>query len=72
MIEEIESAVALKYNKLMLSKGENLKISQLIKEKMAIDKVSTFYSLGKHYNFASLADSSLSYIKRCFQMVVEN
>ena len=70
-IEEDELSVALKLNKLMLNEDENLKVLNWMKDKVAKNNVLTIYSLAKLYKLANFSDSSLLYIERCFQIVVE-
>ena len=55
----------------MLNEEENLKILDFFKEKIARENVLTFYSLAKLYKLPNVIKSSLIYIERCFQMVVE-
>ena len=50
---------------------EDTKISECIEDQINVQSVSTFYQIAKVYNLTSLARLSLSYIERCFPMVVE-
>ena len=70
-IKENELVIALKLNKLMLNKDENLKMFDFIKDKMSKDNVLTFYSVAKLYKLGIISESSLLYIERCFPMVIE-
>ena len=68
---EKKLSVDLKMNKLMLNEDKYSKISDLIEENKNVDNVLTFYSLAKFYKLATISESSLFYIERCFPMVVE-
>ena len=56
----------------MLNENESLKISDYLKDKMTIDNAPFFYSLANLYKLATAFEFSLSYIQRCFAMVVES
>ena len=71
-IEENKIAVALKLKKLMLNEDEIPKISDFINNKLTKHNVLTFYSLANLYKLATISETSLMYIERCFLMVVEN
>ena len=62
---------ALKLCKLMLKEDKSCEISELIEEKMNKHNVLTFYCLAKLYKLVTLSKTSLTYIERCFPMVVE-
>ena len=55
----------------MINKEESLEIFNLIKDKMTMHNVLTFYSLAKLYKLPTVFEKSLLYIERCFQMVVK-
>ena len=65
-------AAALILNKLMLTENKNLKISDFLNDKMTKDNAPFFFSLAKLYKLATAYDLSLSYIERCFSMVIES
>ena len=58
-------------NNILLQQDINNKISDYIEDKVAVKNVTIFYQLAKLYNLTSLAVITLSYIERCFAMVVE-
>ena len=70
-MEESKLAIALKLNELVLNEDKNLKISNFIEDKVTKDNVLIFYSLAKLYRLASISESFLNYIERCFPMVAE-
>ena len=55
----------------MLKKDKNLEIFDFVKDKISKNNVLTFYSLAKLYKLGNISESSLLYIERCFQMIVE-
>ena len=69
--DENNLSTALKLVKLMLNEDEYFKISDLIKVKINVDNVLTFYSFAKLYNLATISKSSFIYIENFFPTVVE-
>ena len=55
----------------MQNEDTNLNISKIIEEKIAVENVIIFYSLAKYFNLTKVTKSSLSFVERCFRMVVE-
>ena len=60
----------MKINNLLLKK--DVKLSEYIEDNVSVQNVTTFYQLAKLYNLKSFAVITLSYIERCFSMVVES
>ena len=58
-------------SKLLLKEYTSTNICQTIKSRIAIDNVFTFYSLAKIYKLETVYELCLTYIERCFPMVVE-
>ena len=56
----------------MLNKEDNLDKSYLIRKTTNKDNVLTYHSLAKHYSLATISEITLSFIKRCFPIVVKN
>ena len=48
-----------------------MKINKFIQDKLTVENVVAFYCLVKCYNVATISESSLLYIERCFPIVVE-
>merc|ERR1712183_1103897 len=62
----------LNMNNLRLDEDIITKVSEYIDEKITVKNVTTFFQLAKLYKLTSLRKITLSYIERCFQMVVDS
>ena len=62
----------MKINNLWLEDDINTKVGPYIDDKINVKNVTTFYQLAKHYKLKSLAKTSMSYIERCFAMIVDS
>ena len=67
--ENNELVLNVKLNKLMLKNDIN--INKFILDKINVENATTFYKLAKLYKI-SIVKLSLSYIDRCFTMVVKS
>ena len=63
--------IALKINKILPKEDKIMKLNKVLHNKLTVKNVVAFYSLAKYYNLATIFETSLLYIERCFQMVVE-
>ena len=70
-IKEHEIVLALKIDKLLQKEDTIMKINKFIQDKLTVENVVAFYCLVKCYNVATISESSLLYIERCFPIVVE-
>ena len=50
---------------------EDMKISEHIRDKISVKNVTVVYQFAELYKVTSLAKLALSYIERCFAMIVE-
>ena len=70
-MKEHEILLALKINKVLQKEDTIMKINKVLRNKFTVKNVVTLYSLAKCYNLATISESSLLYIERCFPMVNE-
>ena len=70
-MEENNIVLALELNKILQKEDTIIKISKVIQDKLRVKNVVAFYKLAKCYNLATISESSLLYIQRCFSMVIE-
>ena len=70
-MKEHEILLALKINKVLQKEDTIMKINKVLHNKLTVKNVVAFYSLAKCYNLATISESSLLYVQRCFSMVVE-
>ena len=66
-MKEHKIPLALKINKITLQKETTImKTNKVLRNKLTVKNVVAFYSLAKCYNLATISESSLLYIERCF------
>ena len=70
-MKENEIVFALKMKMLLLKEDTCTKICQIIKSKIALDSVFTYYTLAKLFKLETVYELSIRKIERCFSMVVE-
>ena len=58
-------------NKALLKDGVIFEKSNFFDNKVSVKNVTLLYTLAKVFNLSRLAETTLSYIQRCFSMVVE-
>ena len=62
--------LALKLGKFLLDKDKSTKTSEYF-ETITLKNVTTYYSLANLYQLYNVAEQTLAYIERCFQMVAD-
>ena len=72
MIKDIEFTSVLQFNKLMLNKDVQIKISDYIQDKINIKNVITLLQLAKLFKSAALSKPALYYTESCFKLLFES
>ena len=67
--ENDDLVLIVKLNKLMLK--TDMSINKFILDKLTVENVTTFYKLAEIYKI-SIAELALSFIERCFTMIVKS
>ena len=72
ILKDVDFPSVLKYKKLTLNEDDQTKLSNHFQHKISFKNVIIFLQLAKVFNLTDLSKTVLSYLERCFTMVVES